>query len=116
MVLRGHQHCGEALAAGAPSASDAMDVILGMDRDVVIEDVAHIGDIESSSRDIACGKEGDRAVAEGVERRGALMLIHVTMETAGAESMLDQGPMQQPDIALAIAEDDGVLDAGFPHQ
>ncbi len=50
-----------------------------MDRHVVIEDVAHVGDIETARSHVACGKEGDGAVAEGVERGRTLMLIEVAI-------------------------------------
>ena len=93
-----------------------MDVIFGMDRHVVIEDVAHVGDIEAARRHVARGKKGDRPVAEGIERRRALMLVEVPMQRADAEAMAQQRPVDDADILLAIAEDDGVLDVDLAHQ
>ena len=71
---------GEAFAPGAPGTPDPVDIVLRVDRNVVIEDVAHIGDIEAARRNVARGEKGDRAVAEGIERRRALMLVQVAMQ------------------------------------
>ena len=68
-IFRRDQGCGEAFAAGAAGAPDAVDIVLGMDRNVVVEDVADVGDVEPAGGDVARGEKGDRAVAEGVERR-----------------------------------------------
>ena len=52
-VFRRHQHGGEALASRPAGAPDAVDIIFGMDRHVVVEDVADIGDIEPARRYVA---------------------------------------------------------------
>ena len=56
------------------------------------------------------------AVAEGVERRRALMLVHVAMQRADIEAVALQRAVHDADVLLAIAEDDGVLDVGLAHQ
>src|SRR5712691_7171539 len=89
-ILRRDEGSGEALAAGAAGTPDAVDIVLGVDRDVVIEDVADIGDVESARRHVARGEEGDRAVAEGVQGRGPLMLVHVAMQCADIESVAEE--------------------------
>ena len=33
-------------------AADAVDIVLGMDRHVVVEDVADVGDVEAARRDV----------------------------------------------------------------
>src|SRR4029450_10382250 len=63
VVSRRHQHGGETFASRPAGPPDAMDVVLGVDRHVVIEDMAHVGDIEAARRHVARGKEGDLAVA-----------------------------------------------------
>ena len=52
-VLRGRQHEGTALPAGASGAPDAVDVILGMVRHIEIEDMRQALDVEPARRDIA---------------------------------------------------------------
>jgi len=87
-----------------------------MNGHVVIEDVAHLGNVEATRRHVACGKEGDRAVAEGIERRRALMLVQVPVQRADTEAMALEGAVKDADVLLAIAEDDGVLDVDLAHQ
>ena len=59
----------------------------------------------------------DRAVLEGVERGHAGALVHVAMQGADGETVLFQALVNDGDIALAIAEDDGVLQPlGFAQQ
>src|SRR4051812_48641320 len=53
----GDDRLGEAGAAGAARASDTVDVILGMSRNVEIEDVADCRNIEPARRDVARHQE-----------------------------------------------------------
>src|SRR4029453_9197863 len=93
-----------------------MHIVLGMDWHVVIEDVADFGDVEAARRYVACRKEGDGAGPEGIERRRALMLVHVAMQGSDIEAMALQRAIEDADVLLAVAEDDGVLDVDLPHQ
>ena len=53
-----HDHRRVPLTPCAACAADAVHVILGTDRNIEIEDVAHIGNIEPARRDVGSGKEG----------------------------------------------------------
>src|SRR5687767_10692116 len=86
VIFRRHQHGGETLAPSPSRAPDPVDVILGMNGHVVIEDVADIGDIESARRYVAGREKGDLPAAEGIERRRALMLVKVSVQRADIES------------------------------
>ena len=86
---RDDRNC-SSLFAGAAGAADAMHVILGMDRHVEIEDMADIGNVEAAGGDIRADDEIDLARLERVERGHARALIHVAMQGAGAEPVLQQ--------------------------
>ena len=96
--------------AGAAGAADPVDVILGMMRHVEIEDVADRRDVEAAGRDVAGDQQGGLAVAEGIQGRGARPLVHVAVEGGRVEAVADQRLLQQGDVALAVAEDDAVLE------
>src|SRR5262249_62416879 len=115
-LLRWAGRRGKTLAPGAAGATDTVDIVLGVDRPIVIEDVVHVGNIETAPRHVARGKESDRAVAEGIERCRALMLVHIAMQRADIEAVAQQRAMQNTNILLAIAEDDRVLDVALAHQ
>ena len=62
-VLGRGQHEGAAGAPGAAGAADAVDVILGVDRHVEAEDVAHALDVEPAGGDVAGDQQADFAFA-----------------------------------------------------
>ena len=58
-----------ARAAGAP---DAVDIVLGMAGQVVVEDVADRLDIQAARRDVGGDQQAQLAVAERFQRAGPL--------------------------------------------
>ena len=79
-------------------------------RDVEIEDVADGRNIETAGGDVGGDQERNFTLAELIECRGARGLIHIAMQGPDAEAMLLQRFVQGGDFALAIAEDDRVLE------
>ena len=110
LVERGNDGDRGAGASGAAGAADAMDIIVGMMGHVEIEDVAEVGNVEAAGGDVGSDQQRNFALAELIERRSACRLIHVAMQGADAEAMLLQRFVQQRHFALAVAEDDGVLE------
>ena len=96
--------------AGAAGAADAVDIVVGVVRHVEIEDVADVGNVEPARGDVGGDQELDLAAAERVERRRARRLVEVAMQRDGVEAVADQRAVQLRDLALAVAEDDGVLE------
>ncbi len=110
VVERGDDRNRGAGAAGAAGTADAMHVIVGMMRHVEIEDVADGGNVEAAGGDIGGHQQRDLALAELIERGGARRLVHVAMQGADAEAVLLQRLVDDGDFALAVAEDDRVLE------
>ena len=79
-------------------------------RHVEIEDVADRGDIETAGGDVGGDQQRDLALAERFQRGGARGLVHVAMQRGGVELVAQQRAVQLGDLALAVAEDDGVLE------
>ena len=86
-----------------------MDVILRVVGNVVIEDVADGRDVEAARRDVAGDQDRHLAGAEAVEGRHARVLVHVAVQGGGGEAVPLQRPVQDRHVALAVAEDDRVL-------
>ena len=78
-VLGGHDGEGVAAGLGAAGAPDAMDVILGMLRHVVVDDVADVGDVESARGDVRGDEHLEFAVAKTFQRLLAFALRAVGM-------------------------------------
>ena len=98
--------------SGAAGPADAVDVVLGVGGHVEIEDVADRRDVEAARRDVAGDEQRQPVLAEIVERRRARALVHVAVERAGVEAVPLERALQDRDVALAVAEDDRVLEVG----
>src|SRR6185437_4949764 len=109
-VFGSGQREGAPLTARPPGTPDAVDIVLGMNGHVEIEDVRQALDVETAGRDVARHEQANLALLEALQRLGALGLRHVAMEGRGVEPVLRQRAIERVDIALAIAEDEGVLD------
>ena len=79
-VLGGHDGEGVAACLRAARAPDAMDVILRMLRHVVVDDVAHVRDVESARGDVRGDEHFKSSVAETLERLLAFALGAVGMQ------------------------------------
>src|SRR6266851_2317133 len=99
---------GAALEPGTAGTADTMNIVRGMDRHVEIEDVRQALDVETARRDVARDQQADLVVLEALERLGALRLRHVAMQCGDVEAVARQRFLEDVDILLAIAEDDGV--------
>ena len=65
---------------GAAGAPDAVDVILGMLRHVVVDDVAHIRDVQPARGDVRGDEHFKFAVAKTLQRLLAFLLRAVGMQ------------------------------------
>ncbi len=65
-------------------AADAMHVVGGRKREIVVDDVADCRDIETVSGDVDRDQDGNSAVAELFQRRFACVLRDVAVNFAGS--------------------------------
>jgi hypothetical protein len=63
----------------AARSADAVDVILRVVGDVVVEHVAHGRNVEAAGRHVARHQDRGLALPESVERRHAGVLVHVAV-------------------------------------
>lgn len=97
--------------ASAPGAANAMDIVVLVTRQVVVEHMADVGNIETACGYIAADEKRDLAIAELVEGFHAALLVHVAMDGPCIEPMFYEGLQQDGNFDLAIAEDDGIAHA-----
>ena len=76
--------------AGAPGAADTVHVVVGMMRNIEIEDVADGGNIETARGDVGGHQQRDFTLAELIKGCGARRLVHVAVQSADAEAVLLQ--------------------------
>src|SRR5581483_6936987 len=109
-VRRRGEREGMAGLAGTAGSANAMDVVLGRERHVEIEHMAHVDDVEAARGDVRRHQNLDLALLEALQRLHARGLAHVAMQGAGVEAVLLERSLQDRHVLLAIAEDDRVLD------
>ena len=68
VVLRRHQHGGEALASRPSRASDAVDVGVGRIREVEVDDVRDLLDVDAARRDVGRDEALEFALLEARQR------------------------------------------------
>ena len=86
-VLGRHDADGSARASCARRTADTVHVIVGMVWHVEIEDMADVGNVETTSGDVGGDEQRTFTTAELLERRRAGRLIHVAMERNGDEAV-----------------------------
>ena len=77
-------------ASRASGAADAMDVVVGMVRDIEIEDVAGRRNVQAAGGNVGSDQQRNFALAELIEGCGARRLIHVAVQGADGEAVLLQ--------------------------
>ncbi len=69
------------------------------------------GNIEAARRHVGGDQQRYLALAELLKRGRARWLVHVAVQCLHREAVAEERTMKRRDVALAIAEDDGVLQA-----
>ena len=111
LVARRHDGDRCAAASRATGAADAMHVIVGVVRDVEIEDVADIRYIKASRRDVGGYEQRHLVLAKLFQCRRASLLVHVAMKRYGGKSMSDQRAVQGRNLAFPVAKNNCILEA-----
>ena len=81
---QGHRQARLARAAGA---ADAMHVVLGVERHVVVEDRGQVDDVEAARGHVGGHQQVHVAALEGVERLQALVLRLVAVQRGGVQAV-----------------------------
>ena len=92
--LREHGHIvfaaeadGIAFRAGTRGAANAVDVVFRVVRQVLVEHVADIGDVQAARSDVRGDENGQRAIVERTEHLQTLVLRYVTAHRFGVEAV-----------------------------
>ena len=94
------------LAPGAPRPAGAMDVGVGVRRDVVVDDVRDVIDVEPARRDVRCHENIEGTVAEAVHDAVTLVLRHAAVERRGVVAMAGELLGKVLDLAARPGEDE----------
>ena len=96
LLARGDQRNGDAGLAGAAGAPDAVDVQFGIIRQVIVEDVRDVVDIQAARGHIGGHQHFDLGIAEAVEGAFTGILVQVAVQGFGGETARAQCSGQFP--------------------
>ena len=90
---------GLSLRAGPGGAADAVDIVLGVLREVVVDDVAHLLDVQAARGHVGADHDRELAALEIVEDLEALSLLHVAGDDPAWKAVGVQPLMEAPRFA-----------------
>ena len=100
----GHDQDAHALAAGAAGAAAAVQQHLAVVGQVGVDDEAEVGQVEAARGDVGRDADPGAAVAQRLQRVGALALGQLARQRHGGEAALDQVGVQVADRLAGRAE------------
>ena len=95
--------------AASPCAADAMHIVLYRQREAVVDDVFHVGDIETTCRHVRRKQQWRLTRAKGFKRRGAFMLCLIAMDGADGEARLLQSALHRHGLLLVQNKDEDLV-------
>src|SRR5258708_2862996 len=100
----------DARGAGARGAADAVDIALGIGRQLVVDDVGHAHDVDAARGEIGGDQHAGLAAAKIVERLLAGILALVAVDRLGRDAAVLQRLGDAIGAALGAGEDDDALE------
>jgi hypothetical protein len=104
----GHQGHRQARGAGTAGAADAVHIVFGIERHVVVEHGGHILDVQTARRHVGAHQQIHLAGLEGFQRLQALVLALVAVQGGGAQTVALQRTRQARTAQLAVGEHEGL--------
>ena len=105
------QREGQAVAAGAAGAADAVHIVFGLHRQVEVDGVADALHVDAARGHVGGHQHADLAALQLGQGAGALALVHVAVQGGRGEPLFGQAVGQVIGAALGRREDDGLVQA-----
>ena len=115
-LVRRAERNGHALGAGARRAANAVHIAFGNIRQLVVDDVRDLVDVDPTRRDVGRHQDAGKALAETVERRLALALALVAMDGVHTNADVLDGLGNAVSTALRAREHDHAPHGGILQQ
>ena len=109
LVLIGDEGDGRAVIFGSGCTADAMDIVFGITRDVVVDDKRDIVHIDSTGYNIGRDKDLNFSIAE-IEHDGfAVFLVEVGVHLSGVKAFVAQSVGEFFDALLFSCENEDLF-------
>jgi hypothetical protein len=113
LVAAVEEGSGDTSVAGTTGTTDAMDVIVDVTGEIIVDDVGDVGDVQTTGGDSGCNHDRSLTSPEGVQGVLTLPLGAVTVNGGGGHVVTVQEVAQHISHALGLDEDQGQAD-GIP--
>jgi hypothetical protein len=101
---------GHALASETSTTTDAMDVVLAVGGQVVVDDKGHLLDIDTTGKEISGDEDTGRSGTELLHDDVTLCLVHVAVHGRDSKVTGSELVGEPVDLPTSVAEDDGLGD------
>ncbi len=107
---------GVAGRSGPPRPADPVDVVLGDHRQLVVDDVRQLFDVEAARGNLGCNEDRCTAGLEVVERPDPLALALVAVDRGRGDAVAGELLGEAVRAVLGSGEDERLLDAAALHE
>ena len=112
LIAGGDEGVSITLDSGATGAADAVDVVLVLEWEVVVDDVGDAGDIESTRGDIGADEDAKLRFFESIKRTLALVLGAVSVDRFGSDAGLIESLGEAASGVLHFSENEDAEELG----
>lgn len=109
-IIGGDEVDGNTLTAETATTTNAMDVVLTVGREVVVDDEGNLLDIDTTGQEISGDQDTGRTGTELLHDQITLSLVHVTVHGRDGEVTGGELVGEPVDLSAGVAEDDGLGD------
>ena len=109
-IIGGDEVDGNTLTAETATTTNAMDVVLAVGGEVVVDDEGNLLDIDTTGQEISGDQDTGRAGTELLHDQITLSLVHVTVHGRDGEVTGSELVGEPVDLSAGVAEDDGLSD------
>ena len=107
-ILGSNEVDGNTLTAETTTATNTVDIVLTVGRQVIVDDQRHLLDIDTTGEQVGSDEHTRRAGTELLHDQVTLGLIHVTVHSRDGEVALGQLLSEPVNLATGVAENDGL--------
>ena len=109
-IISGDEVDGNSLTAETTTTTNAMDVVLAVGGEIVVDDERNLLDIDTTGKEIGGDQDTRRAGSEFLHNQVTLRLVHVTVHGRDGEISGSELVGKPVNLATSVAEDDSLGD------
>ena len=109
-IVSGDEVDGNTLSSETTTTTDAVDVVLAVGGEVVVDDEGNLLDVDTTSEEVSGDEDTGRSGTELLHDNITLGLVHVTVHGGDSEVTGSELVGEPVDLSAGVAEDNGLGD------